>query len=113
MAPAGPVFTIRKSATGVTVVMTGGVTPLVGTGSAVGEVTFATFVKATPLTGAVTVNVRLVACNAVRVPRFQTTTALLFEPLPLVLTKITPAGKASVTTTLAAVEGPRLVTLIV
>lgn len=48
-----------KSTTGVTPVTTGGVTLFVGTGSPVGVFTLATFVKL-PLTGAVTIRVRLV-----------------------------------------------------
>ena len=55
-------FQLRRfftSVTGVTPVTTGGVTLFVGTGSPVGPPTFATFVKL-PLTGTVTINVRLV-----------------------------------------------------
>ena len=55
----GPTFNTIMSVTGVTPVTTGGVTLFVGTGSPVGPPTFATFVKL-PLTGTVTINVRLV-----------------------------------------------------
>ena len=56
---AGPTFVIAKSATGVTVVVTGGVTLFVGVGSGVGEPPLAKFVSE-PDVGAVTVNVTLV-----------------------------------------------------
>ena len=55
---AGPTFVIAKSATGVTVVVTGGVTLFVGVGSGVGEPPLAMFVIE-PAVGAVTVNVTL------------------------------------------------------
>ena len=43
---------------------------------------------------------------------FHVTTPLFVAQLPLALTKLTPAGKASVTVTLLALLGPRFVTLI-
>ena len=55
---AGPTFAIAKSATGVTVVVTGSVTLFVGIGSPVGEPPVATFVIE-PEAGAVTVRVTL------------------------------------------------------
>ena len=41
------------------------------------------------------------------------TTPELFRPPPLALTKVTPAGNASVTVTLPALDGPRFVMEIV
>ena len=46
-------------------------------------------------------------------PKFQTTAALLLMPPPVALTKFTPTGNASVTTTLLAGVGPKFVTEIV
>ncbi len=103
---------MAKSATGVTEVITGGVTLFVGFGSSVGEVTLAVLVKV-PATGAVTIRVKFVVTLAAKVANDQLTTPLLAEPPPFVLTKVTPAGKASVTTTLLAVEGPKFVTEMV
>jgi hypothetical protein len=100
-----------KSANGVTVVTTGGVTLFVRFGSGVGEVTLAVLVNV-PLAGAVTIRMKFVVALAANEARFQLTTPELFTP-PDALTKITPAGKASVTTTLLAVDGPKLVTEIV
>src|SRR5271165_4704168 len=97
------------SATGVTVVMTGGVTLLVRFGSPVGVLTLATFVRL-PEAGAVTVKVTFVIWPLARVPRVQFTTPLLLRPPPVALTKVTEAGRLSVTTTLLALEGPKLVT---
>ena len=106
---AGPTFAIAKSATGVTVVVTGGVTLFVGVGSGVGEPTLAKFVSV-PLAGAVTVTVRLVFCAAASVPKFHVTRPLLVTPLPLALTNVTLLGKVSVTITPLAGVGPRFVT---
>src|SRR5258706_12359565 len=100
------------SATGVTPVITGGVRLLVEFGSLVGELILAALVSE-PLAGAVTTTVRLLIWPLARSPKLQLTTPLLFTPLPLALTKVTDAGKASVTTTLLAMDGPRLVTEIV
>jgi hypothetical protein len=109
---AEPVLPIATSATGVTVVMTGGVTLFVGLGSPVGELTLATFVSE-PEAGAVTVTVTLLTWPLARVPKLQLTTPLLFTPPPVALTNVTPAGSASVTTTLLALDGPKFVTDIV
>ena len=103
---------IARSATGVMVVGTGGLVLLVGFGSPVGEFTVATFVIV-PDAGAVTVNVTLVVVFEAKVPRFQLTTPLLLTPPLLALTKLTPTGNASVTTTLLASDGPKFVTEIV
>ena len=100
------------SATGVTVVITGGVILFVLFGSPVGELAVAMLVSE-PLAGAVTVTVTLLTPPLARAPKVQLTTPLLLTPLPLALTKVTPAGKASVTTTLLAADGPKLVTEIV
>jgi len=110
--PVGPVFIAAKSANGVTVVTTGGVTLLVKFGSGVGDVTLAVLVSE-PLVGAVTTNEKLVVAFAANEARFQLTTPAFIVPLPVALTKVTPAGNASVTTTLLAVEGPKLVTVTV
>ena len=101
-----------KSASGITVVVTGGVTLFVGTGSPVGEPTLAMFVNV-PLAGEVTVTVKFVACAEASVPKFHVTIPLLFAPLPLALTNATLLGNVSVTVTLLALDGPKFVTLMV
>jgi len=101
-----------RSATGVTVVTTGGVTLLVKFGSGVGDVTLAVLVKV-PEAGAVTISVKFVVTLAARVANDQVTTPLLVKPPPVALTNVTPTGKASVITTLLAVEGPKFVTVTV
>src|ERR1700691_1133075 len=100
------------SATGVTVDHRGNVTLLVRLGSAVDALTLATLVRL-PEVGAVTVTVTLLTWPLVNVPKVQLTTPLLLTPPPLALTKVTLAGKACVTTTLPAVDGPKFVTLMV
>jgi hypothetical protein len=109
---AGPVLPRPTSATGVTVVMTGAVTLFVLFGSPVGELTAATLVKE-PLAGAVTVTLTLLTWPLVNVPNVQFTTPLVFNPPPVALTKLTPNGRVSVTTTLLALDGPKFVTEIV
>jgi hypothetical protein len=109
---AGPVLPRPTSATGVTVVMTGGVMLLVLFGSPVGELTLAVFVNE-PLAGAVTVTLTLLTWPLVNVPRLQLTTPLVLTPPPEALTKLTPNGRVSVTTTLPALDGPKFVTEIV
>jgi hypothetical protein len=109
---AGPVLPRPTSATAVTVVMTGAVTLLVLLGSPVGELTLAVFVSV-PEAGAVTVTVTLLTWPLVNVPRLQLTTPLLLAPPPLALTKVTPNGSVSVTTTPLALDGPKFVTDIV
>src|SRR5437763_854035 len=111
----GPTLKTATSApalAGVTEVITGGVTLLVEFESVVEELTLAVLVSE-PLAGAVTTTVRLLVWPLARFPRFQFTTPLLFTPLPLALTNVTDAGKVSVTTTLLAIDGPKLVTEIV
>jgi len=80
--------------------------------SSVGEVTLAVFVKV-PLAGALTTRVKFVAAFAAKVVNDQDTTPELLAPLPVALTNVTPTGKASVTVTLDAVEGPKFVTEMV
>ena len=109
---AEPVLPIATSATGVTVVMTGGVTLFVLFGSPVGELTLAVFVRL-PLAGAVTVTVILLTWPFASVPRLQLTTPLVLAPPPLALTNVTLAGRLSVTTTPLALDGPKFVTEIV
>src|SRR5579859_3078015 len=103
---------IATSATGVTVVTTGGVTLFVRFGSPVGVPTVAMLVSV-PLAGAVTVSVTLLTAPLARLPKFQVMAPALFVALPLALTKLAPVGRASVTVTLLAVDGPKFVTLIV
>jgi hypothetical protein len=92
--------------------MTGEVMLLVLLGSPVGELTLAVFVSV-PEAGAVTVTVTLLTWPLVNVPRLQLTTPLLLAPPPLALTKVTPNGSVSVTTTPLALDGPKFVTDIV
>jgi hypothetical protein len=103
---------IVTSATGVTVVTTGGVMLFVELGSPVGELALAVFVSV-PEAGAVTVTVTLLTWPLAKVPKLQLTTPLLLAPPPLALTKLTPKGSVSVTTTLLALDGPKFVTDIV
>ena len=112
IAPAGAVFTMLTSETGVMVVVTGGVTLFVGTGSPVGEPTLAKFVSV-PLAGAVTDTVRFVVCVEARVPRFHVTNPPATTPLPLGTTEVTLAGNVSVTMTPLALDGPLFVTVMV
>jgi hypothetical protein len=92
--------------------MTGAVTLFVLFGSPVGELTAATLVSE-PLAGAVTVTVTLLTWPLANVPRLQPTTPLVLTPPPEALTKLTPNGRVSVTTTLPALDGPKFVTEIV
>src|SRR5208282_930136 len=100
------------SATRVTVVMTGTLVLFVRLGSPVVVLTLATFVRL-PEAGAVTVTVTLLIWPLIRLPRFHVTLPALYKPPPLALTKVTLAGRLSVTTTPLALEGPKFVTLIV
>src|SRR5271154_3559779 len=101
----GPTSVTATSADGITVVVTGGLVLFVGFGSPVGELTTAVFVSE-PLTGAVTITVRLLVWPAINEPSDQFTTPLMFVPPPDALTNVVPAGKLSVTTTPLAVDGP-------
>ena len=109
---AGADLPMPTSARAVIVVMTGGVTLLVGVGSPVGELTFATLVSV-PLAGAVTVTVKLLDWPLISVPKFQFNTPPFVVPPPDAPTKITFDGKASVTTTPLALDGPKFVALMV
>ena len=82
---AGANLLICKSASGVTVVVTGGVTLFVGTGSPVGEPTLAKFVSE-PEAGAVTVTVTLLTWLLASVPKFQMTRLPLGAPPPVLPT---------------------------
>ena len=108
---AGPLLPIAKSATGVTVVVTGGLVLFVGFGSP-GEFTLAVLVNMPPA-GAVTVKVKFVVALAARVPRDQVAIPALVVPPLLALTKTTFVGSTSLATTLLAVDGPEFVTVIV
>ena len=109
--PAADLLT-AKSADGVTVVITGGLTLFPGTGSPVGDVTLALLVNE-PLAGAVTTSEKFVVAFTAKFARFQLTTPALTVPPPVALTKVAPAGSASVTTTLLAKDGPKFVNVTV
>ncbi len=110
---AGPTLVIARSATGVTVVFTESVL-LPGTGSAVVAPMVALFVSVAPWAGALTTMVSVVVDPVAQVARVQVTEMLrlllqLQPPLDGVTdTKLTPAGKVSVTFTLLASDGPAL-----
>ena len=108
---AGADFTRLTSASGVTVVVTGGVVLFVGFGSFVGGPTLAMFVTE-PVAGAVTVTVRFVTWLLLNVAMFQVTKPLLVAPLPLALTNVMFAGNVSVTMMPDADDGPKFVTEI-
>ena len=93
-------------------VVTGGVTLFVGTGSPVGEPTLAKFVIE-PLAGEVTVTLRFVIWLLLNVAMLHVTRPLFVAPLPLALTKVTLLGNVSVTITPLAEDGPKFVTEIV
>ena len=109
---ADPLLPTARSATGVTVVVTGGLVLFVEFGSPVGELTIAVFVIV-PLAGAVTVKIKLLDWLAAKLPNDQLTTPPLVVPPPDALTKTTPAGNVSVTITPPADDGPEFVTVIV
>ena len=68
-----------------------------------------------PVTGAFTVRFRFVTAPFVRLATDQNTFVklALVTPPPVALTNVRFAGRLSVTTTLTAVDGPPLVTMIV
>ena len=82
-------------------------------GSKVPAVLLTTLLNVALLAGAVTVTVKLVVAALAKLVSVQFTTPLLLVPPPEALTKVLLVGKVSLTTTLLAVEGPRLVTVIV
>jgi hypothetical protein len=82
-------------------------------GSGVDAVQEAVLVKV-PASGAITVRVKLAVPPLLRVGRVgQVTTPPLARPPPVALKKLAPAGNTSVSATLLAEEGPKLVTVIV
>src|SRR5436305_1203745 len=86
---------------------------LVGTGSPALEVAEAVLVN-DPLAGAFTVTVKLVVSPYARLGSAGNSAVWSVDvPPALALTKATTAGRLSLTTTLLAVEGPRLVTVMV
>src|ERR1041385_2792445 len=105
---AGPLLLTARSAEAPTKVMTGGVTLLVRFGSAVLPLTLAKLVRLETAFGAVTFSVKLVVAPAPRLKFVHNTSLPLRIPPPLALTKVTDAGKLSVTDKVAAVDGPRL-----
>src|SRR5512143_1475359 len=117
MTVAGPDLATARSACSVTVVVTrlAAAEPLLlaGAGSVVADVAMATLTSV-PVAGAVTVMVRV---RTPPLPRLGTTGQVTTPPAcvpPLEAeTNMTPAGSVSRTTTLAAAEGPSLVTVIV
>src|SRR5437773_2668012 len=114
---AGPVLVTLRSARSSTTVVTrlAGAEPLllVESGSTVAASARATLSRV-PVGGAVTVTVRdrLAALARVETEGQVTTPADAFPPL-LAVTKVTPAGRVSRTTTAEASEGPLLVTVMV
>src|ERR1041384_1856408 len=97
-----------RSAEAPTVVRTGPLELLPGVGSEVVLPPVAKLVTLVVLFGAVTMSVKLVLTPAARSPRFAQRTVLpLNTPPPLALTKVTPAGRLSVTDKLVASDGPR------
>ena len=85
---------------------------LAGSGSGVGEATVRVLVMSPPAVG-VTTTVKLLAPPLGRVPTLQTTLPPRLTQPGEAETKVTPAGKASVSVTLEAEAGPRLVTVSV
>ena len=107
---AGPVLVIARSADGVTVVVAEEEL-LPGTGSLVVAATVAVSVRVAPCAGAVTttaiVGAVTPAASAGRVQVAETLPAFeQTQPTPVALTKVTPAGRVSVTVRFAASDGP-------
>lgn len=82
-------------------------------GSLVLEVLETVLVRLLTTVGVVTVMVKLVVAALAKLGNPQITTPPALVSPPEALTKVTPVGKTSLTTTLLAVFGPRLVTVIV
>src|SRR2546423_1651701 len=115
-AVAGPVLVIARSANRWTVVVAVAVLlPVLGSG--VTDVTVAVLVIVPVVVGlTVTTIVIVVVAAAARLARVQVTVPLDWlhvQPAPAALTKVTPAGRVSVTVTLVAPVGPPLVTVSV
>ena len=108
---AGPDFDARTSADAMTAVTTGGAVLFVGFGSSIGLAPLAVFVMLVPSTGAVTVMVKFVIAFASKARFVQMTWLPLRKPPPLAPTKLTLAGKLSVTERPVTGDGPRLVML--
>ena len=112
----GPVLVVVTSATSVSAVTTLALEedPLLseGVGSPVLDVLETTLVRL-PLAGAVIVTVKLVEAALARLIDGKVTTPLPYDPPPLALTNVAPAGNVSLTTTAEAVDGPLFVTVIV
>jgi hypothetical protein len=104
--------TSADSAKVVTTEITGGLVLFAALVSNVAELTLAVLVME-PLAGDFTVNIRLLTWPEFSVPNAQLTTPPLLTPPPDALTNVTLAGNVSVTTTLLAADGPRLVTEMV
>lgn len=112
-----PVFVVATSAEGVMGVMTfaAAALPLLfdASGSPVSDVLETTLVNV-PLACAVMVTVKFVVAALAKFVIVGQVMIPLFSVPPLeALTKVAPEGKVSITTTLLAVDGPRLVTVMV
>ena len=100
--------TSADAANALTLVMAFGLVLLTTLVSSVAELTIAMLVIE-PLAGAFTVKVTLLTCPAVMVPSAQLTPPPELTPPPVALTKVTPVGNVSVTNTVPAEDGPKLV----
>ena len=110
----GALLLTATSAAGMTLVNTGGLVLFVKLGSFTGLATVAVLERLAPSAGAVTVRIRLVLEPAARFPMlFHITCPPLSTPPAVAPTKVTSAGKLSVTDKLVAVDGPALATVIV
>ncbi len=113
-AVAGPDFVTDRSAEAFTSVVAEALL-LVGSGSDVVDAIATVFVSVVAWAGAVTMIVNVVLDPVFQVARVQVTEMLrlLLQPQPpldgVTDTKLTPAGSVSVTLTLLAFDGPRLV----
>ena len=97
----------------VTTVTTGGAELFAGAGSKTGLPPLARLVRL-PRCVEMTVTVKLLAAPAAKLPRLQITWWLAFVVVRgTALRNTNPAGKLSVTVTLAAMDGPALLTVMV
>ena len=109
------VFVTDRSATTVTVVALLALL-LAEFGSVVVELTETLFVIVLTVAGAVTVMVMAGAAPTAKLARVHVTTPPTWphvQPVPLALTKVTPAGSVSATLSEVAVLGPALLTFTV
>src|SRR5262245_28397088 len=106
---------MERSAWDVTVVWMVALVLLPAFGSPVWALTEAELASVTPSAGAVTKIVMSGAAPTARLARVHVTVVvpLQVQPLPVTLTSVTPAGRASVTVTAEAVSGPALLILSV